>query len=94
MYLIHMTVLRFCYEAFTRHVPVPLSQAPGWAAAMLLTIAVTTFLFAELNYRYLETPLRLRGRRVAARIEAALQQQQPSRASQGAPARKGPAQRG
>ena len=71
MYLIHMLVLRTNYEFFTRLLGKPLTQvSPTYGITMILTTAVITFVLAELNYLYLETPLRLRGRRIAARIEA------------------------
>jgi len=71
LYLIHMLVLAICYEFARRALGKPLTQvSPAYGVAMLAATAALTFAAAEFNYRYIESPLRARGRRIAARVEA------------------------
>ncbi len=70
IYLIHLTSLELSTGIFRAIAGQPLSKAsPVYAAAMLATTAVLTAIAAELNFRYIETPLRERGRRIARGIE-------------------------
>jgi peptidoglycan/LPS O-acetylase OafA/YrhL len=72
MYLIHLLALNVSLETFARLAGKPLSQvSPLYGIATLATAAVLTFVAAELNFRYVETPLRRRGRQIAARIATA-----------------------
>ena len=62
IYLIHLPVFKFTHEAATRYL-----QASGQANSLavvpflLLFAGVLIFLLAELNFRYVEEPLRRRG---------------------------------
>ncbi|MFM1987078.1 MAG: hypothetical protein RJA99_35 [Pseudomonadota bacterium] len=71
LYLIHMLVLAVCYELTRRALGKPLTQvSPVYGVAMIAATAVITFAAAEFNFRVIESPLRARGRRIAAGIEA------------------------
>ena len=74
IYLIHMPVFRFTHEAATRYL-----QASGRASTaadvpfLLLFAGVLIVLLAELNFRYVEEPLRRIGAERAKRKLAALE---------------------
>lgn len=71
LYLIHMLVLAVCYELTRQALGKPLTQvSPVYGVAMVLATAAITFAAAEFNFRVIESPLRARGRRIAAGIEA------------------------
>ncbi len=66
VYIIHMTAYRMTVEGWTRYSlerGAPLSASD--TLPMLLTATVLLFGFAELNYRFVEAPLRDKGKRIA-----------------------------
>jgi peptidoglycan/LPS O-acetylase OafA/YrhL len=72
MYLIHLLALNVSLETFARLVGKPLGQvSPAFGIGALVMAATLTVLAAELNFRYIESPLRRRGRQIAARVSAA-----------------------
>ena len=68
IYLIHIPVYRFCFEAWTRHATEVGHPLDGtYTVRLLLAAIVLTLILAELNFRFVETPLRRRGAAIAAR---------------------------
>lgn len=73
IYLIHLFVYRFVYEGFSRyavHAQVPLDIR--FTKLLLLSALVLIFVLAELNYRFVEIPLRDRGTRIVKRREQSI----------------------
>lgn len=66
LYLIHVPAYRFTYEAWTRYLGAHGDQ-PGTqhTLGMILTALLVMFVAADLNYRFLEVPLRRRGAKIA-----------------------------
>jgi peptidoglycan/LPS O-acetylase OafA/YrhL len=72
IYLIHMFAYRFCFEAWSRHAAAHGHTLDGTdTLRLLLSAIVLTLLLAELNFRFIEEPLRRRGAAIAARRLAA-----------------------
>lgn len=72
IYLIHMFAYRFCFEAWSRHATAHGHTLDGTdTLRLLLSAIVLTLLLAELNFRFIEEPLRRRGAAIAARRLAA-----------------------
>ncbi len=68
IYLIHMFAYRFCFEAWSRHASLTGHSLDGtYTLRLLLSAMLLTLLLAELNYRFVEEPLRRRGAAIAAR---------------------------
>jgi peptidoglycan/LPS O-acetylase OafA/YrhL len=68
IYLIHFPAYRFCFEGWTRYairINHPLDGT--FTLRMLLSAIVLTLVFAELNFRLVENPLRRIGAEIAAR---------------------------
>ncbi len=67
IYLIHIPVYRFCFEAWTRHATQVGHALDGTYTLRLLAAAIVlTLVLAELNFRFIEEPLRRRGAAIAA----------------------------
>lgn len=68
IYLIHIPAYRFCFEAWSRHAGEVGHALDGtYTLRLLLSAVVLTLLLAELNFRFIEEPLRRRGAAIAAR---------------------------
>ena len=69
LYLIHMPSYLLTREIWWRLSPPGTEFGPQLTAKYLATAFVLLVVLSELNYRLVETPLRLRGKRIAQRIE-------------------------
>lgn len=67
IYLIHVPVYRFTREIWERISIDPTAIGGAYSLRFALTAIPLTLLLAELNYRFVETPLRVRGARLADR---------------------------
>ena len=68
IYLIHVPVYRFCVEGWTRYVAQTGHLLDGtFTLHMLFSAVLLTLVLADLNYRFVEEPLRKRGTAIAAR---------------------------
>lgn len=85
VYLIHLPIYHATVELWWRLKPEVLKPSPAHFALLVATALPTTFVLAELNYRCVETPLRRRGARIAARVAARRAPELPAAAA--APAR-------
>lgn len=71
LYLIHVPVYRFTLEAWTRYCEKNEIALDGsLTAEMLVSAALLMIICAELNYRFVEMPLRNKGRAIAQRMES------------------------
>lgn len=70
IYLIHLFAYRFVYEGFSRYaasIQVPLDVS--FTKPLLLSALALIFVLAELNYRFIEVPLRNRGSKIVKQRE-------------------------
>ena len=76
LYLIHVPAYRITFEIWTRYLKSNGEQVgPQYGPWMLLSGLVLMFILADLNYRFLETPLRRLGAKISSRV---LEQAEPS----------------
>jgi peptidoglycan/LPS O-acetylase OafA/YrhL len=68
IYLIHIPVYRANHEIWFRLHPAIFNPSFAHGAALVLTSCCLLFPLVELNYRFVELPLRKRGARIATRI--------------------------
>ena len=68
LYLVHLPAYYSTREIWYRIEPPGTEFGMPFTLRFLATAAVLMILFAELNYRFVETPLRLRGARIADRL--------------------------
>jgi peptidoglycan/LPS O-acetylase OafA/YrhL len=68
LYLIHLPVYHAAVELWSRLNPAVLKSGGGHTLILLATALPPIFLLADLNYRFVEVPLRRRGARLAERI--------------------------
>jgi peptidoglycan/LPS O-acetylase OafA/YrhL len=68
LYLCHLPVFHATVELWSRLDPEVLKAGHGHLRVLLLTGLPLTFALAELNYRFVETPFRRQGARIAERI--------------------------
>lgn len=69
IYLVHNPAYAVVRETASMLNPLLVSQSPEWATALFIsTFLLLTGALAELNYRFVEMPLREAGRRIAARL--------------------------
>jgi peptidoglycan/LPS O-acetylase OafA/YrhL len=68
LYLCHLPVFHATVELWSRVNPRMLQGGAGHVLVLLLTGLPLTFALAELNYRFVETPFRRRGARIAERV--------------------------
>lgn len=68
IYLIHVPVFFATRELWFRLSPGMVQPGPHHVAILLATALPTTAILAELNYRFVEKPLRRRGARIAQRM--------------------------
>ncbi|MCG3170468.1 MAG: O-acetyltransferase OatA [Pseudomonadales bacterium] len=71
IYLIHIPAYFATREIWFRRMPEGIGFDPGFTPEFLATALVLLLVFAELNYRFVEIPLRRRGAEIAARFRAA-----------------------
>lgn len=69
MYLIHVPAFCFTREIWYRLSPKAQEAGPDYFYLYLFTASVLILLFSELNYRFVEEPLRRRGKNAAQRIQ-------------------------
>lgn len=69
IYLIHVPIYFATRELWSRAWPVILQPGPHHKALLLATSLPVVVLLAELNFRFVEDPLRRRGARIAERIQ-------------------------
>ncbi len=68
LYLIHVPVYRLCHEAWSRHAAtVGHAFDSTYTLRLLLSALLLLIVLAELNFRFIEEPLRRRGAMIAAR---------------------------
>lgn len=73
IYLIHIFAYRFVYEGFSRYAvraQVPLDAS--FTRFLLLAALTLVFILAELNYRFIEVPLRDRGSKIVKQREQSI----------------------